>query len=195
LGGEKQLHIRHIIKCHWFISSHSALARNVLDCKILRNSINGTGGTLNVDEIGTILPSWFRKQIHRADSHLLDILLPLWPRIAGNTMAQHSQPSLFASGVLTVTTDCATWGTQLRHMTEDIRAQINGFLGCPVIKKLRIRTAATPSLFSPPLPKRETAPPAPAIREQAMDTAAIADPEIAAALAASYAKYFERQRR
>ena len=167
----------------------------MLDCKILRNSNIGTGGTLNVDEIGTILPSWFRKEIRRADSHLLDILLPLWPRIAGKTMAQHSQPALFASGVLTVTTDCATWGTQLRHMTEDIRAQINGFLGCPVVKKLRIKTVATPSLFSPPRPQRETAPPAPAMREQVMDTTAIADPEIAAALATSYAKYFERQRR
>jgi hypothetical protein len=148
-----------------------------------------------MDEIGKILPAWLRKQIRRADPHLLDILLPLWPRIAGKTMAQHSQPALFASGVLTVTTDCATWGTQLRQMTEEIRAEINGFLGQPVVKKLLIKTVTVPSLFSLPRPARETAPPAPVRGEQAMDTTGIADPEIAAALATSYAKYFERHRR
>ena len=103
-----------------------------------------------MDEIGKILPSLFRKQICRAEPHLLEILLPLWPRIAGKTMAQHSQPALFASGVLTLTTDCATWGTQLRHMTEEIRAEINGFLGQPIVKKLRIKTMIQPEpVFSP----------------------------------------------
>jgi len=152
-------------------------------------------GTPNVDEIGKILPSWFRKQMRRTDPHLLDILIPLWPRITGKTMAQHSQPALFASGMLTVTTDCATWGAQLRQMTEEIRAEINGFLGQPVVKKLRIKTVAVPSLFSPARSPRDTPSPAPARGAQTMDTTGIADREIAAALATSYAKYFERHRR
>ena len=147
----------------------------------------------NVDEIGKILPSWFRKQIRRADPHLLEILLPMWPRIAGKTMALHSQPAFFASGVLTVSTDCATWGTQLRQMTEEIRAEINGFLGVPMVKKLRIKTVTEPSLFSLPRPSRPAAPPA--LGEQAVDTTVIADREIASALATSFAKYFNRPRR
>jgi hypothetical protein len=148
-----------------------------------------------VDEIGKLLPTLFRKQIRRAEPHLLEILLPLWPRIAGKTMAQHSQPTFFASGVLTLTTDCPTWGTQLRHMTEEIRAEINGFLGQPIVKKLRIKTVSQPGLFSPPRPLREFVPSAPLLVEQAMDTDRIADPEIATALASSYAKYFNRPRR
>jgi len=148
-----------------------------------------------VDEIGKILPSLFRKQIRRAEPHLLDILLPLWPRIAGKTMAKHSQPAFFASGVLTLATDCATWGTQLRQMTEEIRAGINGFLGQPIVKKLRIKTVTQPDLFSPPRPSRLTALPAPAVVKQAVDTTAIADAEIVSALATSYAKYFNRPRR
>ena len=151
--------------------------------------------TPNVDEIGKLLPSSLRKQIRRTDPHLLQILLPLWPRIAGKTMAQHSQPALFASGVLTVAADCPTWGAQLRQMTEEIRAEINGFLGQPIVRKLRIKPLTEPNLFSTPRPSRETAPPAPALVEQPMDTAAIADPEIASALATSYAKYFNRPRR
>jgi hypothetical protein len=149
----------------------------------------------NVDEIGIILPSLFRKQIRRAEPHLLEILLPLWPRIAGRTMAQHSQPSFFASGVLTLATDCATWGTQLRQMTEEIRAEINGFLGQAIVKKLRIKTVTQPRPFSPPRLSPETALPPPALVERAMDTTAIADPEIVSVLATSYAKYFNRPRR
>ena len=148
-----------------------------------------------MDEIGKILPSLFRKQICRGEPHLLEILLPLWPRIAGKTMAQHSQPALFASGVLTLATDCATWGTQLRQMTEEIRTEINHFLGQPIVKKLRIKTVTQPDLFFRPRVSRGTALPAPPLMDQAMDTNSIADPEIASALATSYAKYFRRSRR
>jgi hypothetical protein len=149
----------------------------------------------NVDEIGKIIPSLFRKQIRRQEPHLLEILLPLWPRIAGGTMAQHSQPVSFTSGVLTLATDCATWGTQLRHMTEEIRAGINGFLGQPIVKKLRVKTVTQPHLFSPSRPSRPVAPPAPPMVEQVLDTTSIADREVASALASSYSKYFNRPRR
>lgn len=148
-----------------------------------------------MDEIGKILPSLFRKQIRRQEPHLLEILLPLWPRIAGKTMAQHSQPAFFASGVLTLDTDCAMWSTQLRHMTEEIRAGINGFLGQPIVRKLRIKTVNQPNLFSASRPSRGTAPPAPHGVEQALDTTSIADREVASALARSYSKYFNRPRR
>jgi hypothetical protein len=141
-----------------------------------------------VDEIGKLLPSLFRKQIGRAEPHLLEILLPLWPRIVGKTMAQHSQPAFFASGVLTLNADCATWGTQLRRMTEAIRIEIN-------VKKLRIKTVTQSGLFSPPQPSCGTTPPVPALVEKAMDTASIPDGEIASTLAGSYAKYFSRPRR
>jgi hypothetical protein len=173
----------------------SSLARNVLNCKDSSDFESLGWGTPNVDEIGKLLPSLFRKQIRREAPHLLEILLPLWPRIAGRNMAQHSQPAFFASGVLTLATDCATWGTQLRHMTEEIRAEINGYLGQPIVRKLRIKTVTQPSLFSSPHPSRGTAPPAPPMGGQAMDTSSIADPEISMALASSYVKYFNRPRR
>jgi hypothetical protein len=158
-----------------------------------------------VEEIGRILPSLLKKQILRAEPRLLEILIPLWPRIAGKTMARHSQPARFASGVLTLATDCATWGTQLRQMTEEIRAQINGFLGQALVRKLRIRTVTQPGLFSPAFdtgvgtqgsPRRPSPhSTSPAVQAEAVDTASIADPEVAATLASSYAKYFTRHRR
>jgi hypothetical protein len=79
-------------------------------------------------------------------------------------------------------------------MTEEIRAQVNDFLGQAIVKKLRIKTVTQPDQFSPPPRAHETVPPAPPPAELAMVTDAIADPEIAAALASSYAKYFNRPR-
>jgi hypothetical protein len=148
-----------------------------------------------VDEIGKILPTLFRKQLCRAEPHLLDILFPLWPRIAGKTMAQHSQPAVFASGVLTLAADGATWSTQLRLMAEQIRAEINRYLGQPIVKKLRIKTVTQANLFSPSRPSRGTAIPAPPLGEPGMKTDSLADPEIASTLASSYAKYFARYQR
>ncbi len=145
-----------------------------------------------MDEIGKILPSVLLKQIGGTEPRLLEILVPLWARIAGRNMAQHSQPASFASGMLTLATDSAAWTTQLRHMSKEILAEINRFLGQPIVKKLRIKTVTQPGLFSSPRPLRGTALPAPPMMEKAIDTALLTDPEIASALASSYAKYFNR---
>jgi hypothetical protein len=146
-----------------------------------------------VDAIGKFLPVLFKQQIRRAEPHLLEILVPLWPRIVGKTMAQHSRPAQFDLGVLILYADCPTWGTQLRHMTDEIRTEVNRFLGQAMVKKLRIKTVTQPDLFSPSrCASRATAPSLPA--DVAMATDSIADPEVAATLASSYAKYFNRPR-
>jgi len=147
-----------------------------------------------VDEVGRILPLIFKKEIRRSEPHLLDILIPLWPRIAGKIMAQHSLPVAFEAGVLTLTTDCATWGGQLRHMTEEIRAGVNSFLGQPIVKKLVVKKTAQPGLFLTQEPVGKATPRTPPGARGTVDTASIADPETRDALAGSYAKYFARNR-
>jgi len=146
-----------------------------------------------VDDIGKILPSVFQKQIRRAEPHLLEILLPFWPRITGRSIAEHSRPSFFESGVLTLTTDGASWGKELRRMAEEIRAKTNCFLGQPIVKNLRIKTVPEPALFA--AARRGTTLPLPYRTEQSLDTTAIPDLEVATALANSYSKYFNRPRR
>ena len=147
-----------------------------------------------MDEIGKILPSLFRKQIRRDQPRLLEIMVPFWPSIVGRTMAEHSRPALFEAGVLTLAADGATWATQLGHLTEEICAGINAFLGVPVVKKLRIKSVLQPMLFASPRRTATASPQAP--KEQLpMDTTAIVDPEVATALATSHAKYFGRPRR
>jgi hypothetical protein len=148
--------------------------------------------TLIVDEIGKVLPALFRKQVRRAEPYLLEILLPLWPRIVGKVLAEHSRPASFSSGVLTLATDCATWSTQLRHLAEEMRAGINSFMGQPVVKKLRITTLSQPDLFAPKRRSRGATFVPPPRLDRRMNTDSIPDPEIAALLASSCAKYFNR---
>ena len=146
-------------------------------------------------EIGKLLPSVFRKQIRRAEPRLLEILVPLWPRIVGKPMAQHSQPAAFESGVLTLGTDCATWGAQLRQMTEEIRAEVNSFLGQPAVRKLRIKNVARLDLLPSTVPSRGTALLPSTPQDAAVDTTSIRDPDVAQMFASSYGKYFARQRK
>ena len=147
-----------------------------------------------MDDIGRVLPSLFRKEIGRAEPHLVEILQPLWPRIAGDAIAQHSRPFAFGCGMLTLATDGASWNTVLRHMSADIRARINAFLGQPVVKKLRFKTLRQTERFSPPPARRQTFR-APLSGPLPLDTAAIADAEVAEVLTESYRKYFNRSGR
>lgn len=148
-----------------------------------------------MDEVGKILPSLIGRQIGSGEPQVLEVLISLWPRIAGKTMAQHSQPARFAAGVLTLAADGATWGTQLQYLAKDICAGINGFLGRALVKKLRIQVVAQASLFVPPRPLRDTAVLVPPVVEGAVDVGPIRDREIASAVETSYAKYFSRPRR
>ena len=97
-----------------------------------------------MEEVGRILPSVVGKHMHDADPRLVQVLSALWPRAVGKEIAQHSRPVSFASGTLTLATACPSWAAQLGQMGEEVRAAINGFLGRPLVRKVRVRH--TPSL-------------------------------------------------
>ncbi len=118
----------------------------------------------------------------------------MWSRAVGRAMAQHSRPVSFEFGTLTLHTDCPTWGRQLRQMTEEIRAKVNGFLGQAIVKRLRIKTVPHLQTVLDAVKERATEPPGISSADMAMIRDSIADPEIASALASSYAKYFSRSR-
>lgn len=146
-----------------------------------------------MEEIGKILPAVFKREMRRRDSALVDLLTPLWPRVVGKAIAQNSSPVSFAEGTLTLATSCSSWATQLRHLAEEIRAEINGFLGSPVVKKLRIKHTLTAVREESPAPARagvaETFP----VEPPRPDGAAQLDPEISGIVERSFAKYFTRR--
>lgn len=103
-----------------------------------------------VEEVGKILPALFRTHLRRDDAPLVEIIAPLWSRIAGKEIAGQSQPTAFVAGRLTLSTSCPSWAVQLRRMTQELRAAINCFLGCPVVKKVQVKlTTTTPRTGHP----------------------------------------------
>jgi hypothetical protein len=94
-----------------------------------------------MEEVGKLLPRIFKRQMGRKDPRLVEILGPLWLRVAGSGIAENSRPIAFVAGTLTLETSCLSWAAQLRQMREEIRAEINNFLGCPVVKKIEVRVA------------------------------------------------------
>ncbi len=91
-----------------------------------------------MEEIGKILPAVLKKRIQQGGPGTLGLLAPFWPQVAGKPLARHVQPVAFKAGTLTLATPHPNWAAQLREMQEEIRAEINSFLGAPVVKKLRI---------------------------------------------------------
>ncbi len=94
-----------------------------------------------MEEIGKVLPSIFKRQFRRGDPRLAEVLASLWPRVAGQAVAQHSRPVNFGGGTLTLETDGVCWTTQLQALSKEIQAQVNAFLGGPVINQVRVRAA------------------------------------------------------
>jgi len=92
-----------------------------------------------MEEISKIFPLIFRGQVRRNNPRVVEILAPLWPQVAGKPMARHSRPVAFAEGTLTLESDCTAWSTEMRRMADDIRAQINQYLGVPTVRKLKVR--------------------------------------------------------
>src|SRR5579859_6478816 len=102
-----------------------------------------------MEEVGKLLPRIFKRQMGRKDPRLIEILGPLWLRVAGSGISENSNPVAFEAGTLTLQTSCLSWAAQLRQMREEIRAEINNFLGCSVVKKIEVRVAMNPGRANP----------------------------------------------
>ena len=147
-----------------------------------------------MEELGKILPAIWKRHAQRANPHLADILASLWPQVVGKPLAQHCRPLGFEGGRLMLGTAESDWAVQLRFMSEEIRAEINSFLGSPAVKKLFVKHV--PGLkFAAVLPHDDTAPVIPANRLPLDSAGAKLDREVARIVAQSYAKYFARSGR
>ncbi len=105
-----------------------------------------------MEAIGKILPAVFKRRLHEREGNLIDILAPFWPRVAGKPIAQHSRPADFRVGTLTLWADSSAWATELCQLAEEIRAEINSFLGLPIVKRLRIEHRGAEEELRPAFP-------------------------------------------
>ncbi len=95
-----------------------------------------------MEEIGKSLPVIFKRHLRRNEPQLADILAPLWARVAGRAIAEHSRPVGFESGELVLETSCETWAGQLRQMSAQVVEAVNRYLGTPAVRELRVRVRA-----------------------------------------------------
>jgi predicted nucleic acid-binding Zn ribbon protein len=109
---------------------------------------------ISMEEISRILPLIFRSQVRRDNPRVVEILAPLWPQVAGKPMARHSRPVAFEEGTLTLESDCTAWSAEMRRIADDIRAQINRYLGVPTVRKLKVRYVSQTMSAATPLPDR-----------------------------------------
>jgi hypothetical protein len=91
-----------------------------------------------MEEIGNILTKVLKPELSRLEPPVVEVLAPLWARVAGKALARQCRPVAFSAGTLTLAADDADWAEPLRQMAEEIRAHVNDFLGKPVVRHLRI---------------------------------------------------------
>lgn len=144
-----------------------------------------------MEEVGKILPRVVRRHVRGEGPPVLEVLAPLWPRVAGKAIAEQAQPVAFAAGTLTLATACLCWATELRGLQEEIRAAVNSALGRPLVKRVRVRHAPEMDSASTASP----ASPAAALAERPpwAESDLGLDPEIREVLLRSFAKYFARR--
>ena len=86
---------------------------------------------------------------------MLEFLKALWGSMVGQGIARQCRPMEFAAGTLTIVTSCPTWAIQFRQLNQEIRNNINKFLGGEHVKRLRVKV--NPSFEPAKLPKADSA--------------------------------------
>ncbi len=64
-------------------------------------------------------------------------LAAVWPVVVGQRLAAHTRPLAFAEGVLEVGVGESEWQAQLEGMTGELRAQVNTWWGCALVREVR----------------------------------------------------------
>jgi hypothetical protein len=153
-----------------------------------------------MEDVGTILPQAFKRHLSCPAPKIVEVLCPLWWRIVGKLIAQHSRPARFSDGTLILSASNPPWAAQLSQMAEEIRAQVNTFLAVSVVRKIRVRcqpiSKAAGSAAAPPakaiVPKRTGSSSDEIKRLLWADGNATLDADLAAVVEQSFVKYFSR---
>ncbi|GAA2519775.1 DUF721 domain-containing protein [Rarobacter incanus] len=85
------------------------------------------------------------KQRGWANQLSVGAVLGRWPEIVGDVVAQHTEPTEFTNGVLTVRCSSTTWATQLRLLTNQLLAKFDSEVGEGVVTAVKILGPSTRS--------------------------------------------------
>jgi len=94
--------------------------------------------------VGRVLDSYIADRGWQV-SVSIHTLLERWADIVGESVAAHSTPESYESGVLVVRTDSTTWATQLRTIASQIVAKLNEAVGDGSVTRVEVRGPDAPS--------------------------------------------------
>jgi predicted nucleic acid-binding Zn ribbon protein len=114
--------------------------RPVLDFKPLRRSRRDAQETSPVALTELLMPTLARLGL-KTRARFVQIL-GAWPGVVGEMVADHTNPTAFLRGRLTVETDSPAMGHQLRLQRQTIVDGLNQKLGDSVVLDIRFRLAA-----------------------------------------------------
>ena len=83
-----------------------------------------------------------------------------WREVAGEAVAAHAEPTSLRQGVLRIRADSPLWATEIGYLSEEIKAEVNAFLGDHLVHEVRVWTgpgrvpAAEPEAIRSPPPTR-----------------------------------------
>src|SRR5690348_9554711 len=106
---------------------------------MLKSSLHFRKGSKALEGIAKLLPLSVRQQLRNSEDSLFELLSALWASIVGRGIAKQAKPVALAGGTLTIATSCPTWAIQFRQLGEEIRGNINRFLGAELVKRLKVR--------------------------------------------------------
>jgi predicted nucleic acid-binding Zn ribbon protein len=63
-----------------------------------------------------------------------------WREVAGEAVASHAEPTSLRQGVLRIRADSPSWATEIGYLSEEIKAEVNAFLGDELVHEVRVWT-------------------------------------------------------
>lgn len=72
-------------------------------------------------------------------------LLLSWPALVGQAIADHSEPTGYADGVVQVQADSTAWATALRQLAPQLVAKLNERLGDGTVTRIDVRGPNAPT--------------------------------------------------
>ena len=127
------------------------------------------------DLIGRVLSlAGLGEQVYRLD------IFRRWAEAVGPKIAQRTSPQSFSRGTLVVRAASSTWQNELMFLRGAIIAKLNGLLGAPRVKELRVISGHLPQHRAPD-PRAAAAPRPEDLAAATACARAIGDPEVRAA--------------
>lgn len=84
------------------------------------------------------------KALRLDDANSIGRLWRTWPDVVGEEIARNAEPSSLKDGVLRIRTNTPVWATEISYLVEEIKRSVNGALGKPLVKEIRVWSSPDP---------------------------------------------------